>query len=376
MMVCSANSFYLTGWLTDDLTEKYEVAPLALALNESFISIALAYGLVAPVVSAYRTSQCLIQAVSPGASPLLQLPHMTPSIAQAIEGPNTKSHFTIQHFMELPEYQRRKLATDQSNVLTPSQYNEAVSVARQLPLLKVEKAFFKVMGERYVLPSSLVQFVVKARIIPPGTLNVPEVNATDLEDIDPSEDDLDALLGRKPPKNLRTKSLDDESTNTELQNNKTTQLPLAYAPYFPRDHSPRWHLFLGESKQGRVAVPPTSFATVEKPLYDKDGKPTFNMQTFKLQFQAPPQVGQYTFVMHLICDSYVGMDSKQEVTLHVEDSTKAEAMESEDEISEPDEGAFSLFPYSRSKASSLTKYLSTNPSPSPLSSLLFPSPPH
>ncbi|RAL59482.1 hypothetical protein DID88_006597 [Monilinia fructigena] len=66
----------------------------------------------------------------------------------------------------------------------------------------VEKAFFKVTGEKFITPSSLVSFVVKGRFIPPGSENVPEVNELDLEDIDPDEDDLDAILGRakKPAK--------------------------------------------------------------------------------------------------------------------------------------------------------------------------------
>lgn len=70
------------------------------------------------------------------------------------------------------------------------------------------------------------------------------------------------------------------------------------------------------------------------------------MQTFKCQFQAPQQVGKYPFVMHLVCDSYVGMDAKMEVVLDVEDQAKAEVMAEEDEISEPDEGTYSIRPFS------------------------------
>ncbi|KAL8720465.1 MAG: hypothetical protein Q9225_002690 [Loekoesia sp. 1 TL-2023] len=87
-----------------------------------------------------------------------------------------------------------------------------------------------------------------------------------------------------------------------------------------------------------MAVPPFTFTTFNKPLFDeKTGNPTFNMQTFKCQFQAPPQVGKYPFVMHLVCDSYVGMDSKMDVLLEVEDASKGAEMVEEDEISEPDE---------------------------------------
>ena len=238
---------------------------------------------------------------------------------------------------DLPEYQRRKLATDKPGLLDPTQYNAAVAVARQLPRLRVERAFFKCRGERYIVTGSLVQFVVKARFVPPGTANVPEVAPQDLEDPDPPEDgEEDTPATRSKSGAARRgviKNTDAETTGDEVP-------PLAHAPYFPRDHSPRWNLFLADARQQRVVVPPTTISTFEHVPFDADGKPTFAMQTLKLQFAAPPQAGQYTFMMHLVCDSYVGMDEKREVTLVVEDARKAVEIESEEEISEPEEGEF------------------------------------
>ena len=312
-------------------------------MNESFIAICLAHGSMPPLLSAYRASQCILQAIPPKASPLLQLPYITHSIAQAIEGKSARKHLTIQQFMAMPEYQRRKLATDQPGTLTPQQYNDAVSVARQIPLVKVEKVFFKVMGEKHIIPSSLVQFVVKARVIPPGIVNIPEVNELDLEDIDPDESDVDALLGRKPPKNSIAKNADGTKPQQATEDEPVAP-PLAFAPYFARDHSPRWHIFLGESKQHRVAVPPSTTTTFSKPIFDDTGRPTFKMQTMKLQFQAPPQPGSYTFVFHLVCDSYLGMDSRKEATLVVEEAEKGDRISEEEEISEPDEGESPFFP--------------------------------
>ncbi|OCK78072.1 hypothetical protein K432DRAFT_427529 [Lepidopterella palustris CBS 459.81] len=300
--------------------EKYEVAPIALQLNEAFTSIALAYGNTKAVLSAYHTSQNLIQALAPNASPLEQLPYITAVIARGIEGEGSRTHMSIQDFMRIPADQRKQRAVA-PGLLTETEYKSAVAIAKQLPFLQVEKTFFKVVGERFVTPSSLVQFVIKARIIPPGSVNVPDVNESDLEDIDAAEGDVDAITGRK----------DDKAGQ------KPIQPPLAHAPYFARDRSPRWHVYLADSKQGKIAVPPFTFSTFDKPLLDESGKPTFNVQTFKMQFGAPPQAGRYTFVMHLICDSYVGMDTKMEVTLVVEEASKAEVMEEEDEISEPDE---------------------------------------
>lgn len=305
------------GTLND---EKFEVAPVALRLNEAYTAIALAYGNTKAVLSAYKTSQNIIQALRPGASALEQLPHFSPTVAKAAEAERARSHLSIQEFMRVPEAERKsRLLT--SGLLSQDQYSTAMSVASRIPLFNIEKAFFKVVGERFVTPSSLVQFVLKGRFIPAGANDIPEVNPKDLLDIDPEEGDVAAITGRK----------------NDRSGEKPIQPPLAHAPYYARDHAPRWHIFLADSKQGRVAVPPFTFSTFDKPILDESGNPTFNVQTLKMQFGAPPQAGSYTFVMHMICDSYIGMDTKMEVTLVVEDASKAEEVEEEEEISEPEE---------------------------------------
>ncbi|KAL4880184.1 Sec63 Brl domain-containing protein [Aspergillus karnatakaensis] len=310
--------------------EKYEVAPIALSLHEAFTAIALAFGNLRPVLGSFRAAQSLIQAVPPGSSPLLQLPYFTNEVVKSVEGEDAKNHFTVQKFMKFPEDKRRALTVG-SGLLSEEQYTAAISVAKQLPHLQVSKAFFKVMGEKVITPSSLVQLVVKARFIPPGATNVPEVNPADLEDVDPEEGDLDALMGRGPSRNRSVKFADGQNKGERIQP------PLAHAPYFARDHSPRWHVFLADGKQGKISVPPFTFTTFDKPLFDEAGNPTYNVQTLKCQFQAPPQVADFPFVMHLVCDSYLGLDSKQDITLHIEDPAKAAAVLEEDDISEPDE---------------------------------------
>ncbi|KAG0158500.1 hypothetical protein PDIDSM_6015 [Penicillium digitatum] len=296
-------------------SEKYEAAPVALALTEAFTAISLAFGNLGPIIGAFKTSQNLIQAVSPGSSPLLQLPHFTDAIVNSVEGEDSKEHFSVQRYMALPEAQRRSLTVG-AGLLSDKQYNDAVLVAKQLPMLHPERIFFKVMGEKVITPSSLVQLVVKARFIPPGSTSVPLVNPLDLEDIDPDEDDLEALMGRKPAKNRAATMEDGKKRAT------TPRLPT---------------IFLADGKQGKMAVPPFTFTTFDKPIFDEAGQPTFNVQTLKMQFQAPPQVGDFTFILHMICDSYLGLDVTAQITLHIDDPAKAAAVEEEDDISEPDE---------------------------------------
>lgn len=308
---------------------KYEIVPLARTLNQSFAAIALAFGNIGPIEASFLANQHLVQALAPKASPLLQLPYFTSKIATAVEG-DSKTHMSVQQFMDLPEAQRRKLAVGR-DLLTDQQYKTMVSTAKQLPYLRVAKAFFKVTGERCIIPSSLVTLVIKGRFVPPGTENVPKVNELDLEDVDPAEDDLDSLMGRK---NRTIKGPDGKPVSVEEQ---SILPPLTFAPHYAREQTPKWYAFLSDSKQGKLAVPPFAFDKFDQPIFDEQGKPTFNMQTLKAQFAAPPQAGHYTFVMHVVCDSYVGFDTKMEVTLVVEDAARAAQMDAEDDISEPEE---------------------------------------
>ena len=311
---------------------KYQVAPIARALKDSFITISLAYGNIKPILGSLQINQHLVQALAPSASPLLQLPYFTPKIAAVAEQDHL-SHLSVQQFLDLPDSQRRELVVGK-DLLTEAQYKTAISVGKQIPYFRVAKAFFKVTGERVIIPSSLVSLVIKGRFVPPGTEKIPEVNELDLEDVDPPEDDLAALTGRKKT----IKGPDGKPISVEA---KAERPPLAFAPYYPRDQSPKWLAFLSDSKQGKIAVPPFSFGVFDHPLVDEQGNPTFAMQTFKAQFAAPPQPGHYTFVLHVVCDSYVGFDTRMEVTLVVEDASKVAEMTAEDDISEPEEGTYS-----------------------------------
>lgn len=314
--------------------EKYAVAVTAFQMNNAFTSISLPFNVLGPLLASFKTSQYLIQALTPGSPPALQLPHFTRELIKKISGGSSKSSLSVQRLMALPPKIRRNLCSDLSDV----QYNQAMKVASQMPHLQVAKAFFKVVGDRVVTPGSLVQLVIKARIIPPGTENVPEVNPQDLEDIDPEEGDLDAIRRERSGNDKTSKPVDDKEASDNDE--EAGQPSLAYAPYFAADHAPRWHVFLADSRAGRIAVPPFTFTAFNKRIFNDDGTPTFNVLTLKCPFQAPPQVAGFPFTMHIICDSYVGMDSRGEILLDVRDVSEANVVESEEEISEPDEGMF------------------------------------
>ena len=310
----------------------------------------LAWGNIRPLLSSYRVSQCLIQAVPPAPtnSPLLQLPYFTTPLCQHIatqmSDPNATA--TLHPFLTLPAAKRRSLTVGTvPPLLSPLQYATAMRVASLLPAPRIERAFFKVVGEKHLTPGALIQFVVKVRFVPPTVPqgSIPPVEPADLEDPDPKEGDLDALKGK-----TKRRTVHDPKTGkakTVFEEEDRVQPPLVHAPYYARDHAPRWRVFLADTRQAKVAVPPFTFATFDKPMFKTNEKgevltePTFAVQTLRMQFQAPPQVGDYHFTAWTVCDSYIGCDGVAEVMMKIEEPKEGEIIE-EDEVSEPEEGKF------------------------------------
>ena len=277
---------------------------------------------------------------------------------------------SVQSFMAVSETKRRAFTCGRNLISLPEFY-QSMSVAAQLPYARIETAFFKVTGERFITAGSLIQLIVKLRIIPPGTdpESIPPVDPSELEDPDPEEGDLDALHGRKNKKSDK-KTTDDEKETTNQGGDARVQPPLAHAPFYAREHSPTWRVFLADPKNGKVSVPPFSFRKFDAPVFKdpeestspntassptspthktkrsrsgsitftRTPQPTCAVQTLRMQFQAPPQEGAYPFNMHLICDSYVGLDSCIDITMHVQNANHAEDIEEEEDISEPEEG--------------------------------------
>ncbi|KAF3907453.1 hypothetical protein ABW21_db0208389 [Orbilia brochopaga] len=318
--------------------EKLDVAQDAVLWNNSLLAINLAFGITKPILASMRVNQNIMQAIPPGGSPLLQLPFFTEALCEKIEEFGAKDHWTIQRFMALPDAKRRQLCIGK-DALTEQQYKESMAVAQKIPILHVEKTFFKVQGEKTVTPHAICQLVIKVRVIPAG-VTPPPVDPKDLLDEDPEEDDIDALIGRDSPKRkTQTKATGDTAIPTNeveksaLVTSSEPPVPtLTHAPFFPAAALPRWHIFLADRRAGKMIIAPMTV------LQFPERTDNFQVQTFKLQFGAPPNAGEVHFQMHLVCDSYLGTDYKASIVLTVEEPRMLDSRpREEDEISEPEE---------------------------------------
>ncbi|OAJ38570.1 hypothetical protein BDEG_22478 [Batrachochytrium dendrobatidis JEL423] len=161
-----------------------------------------------------------------------------------------------------------------------------------------------VLGEPAIIPGAIVTLSVKLRSVYGG---------------------VEAMVGSDG------KPRDSEFTDPDVEAAKAKKwwkeskeiVHEPHAPYFFAVKKPTWWVIHANSKDNRVIC----FGKVVGLDDDK---------TVRLQFQAPPQAGTWTFQVIVKSDTYVGIDQKIDIKLIVLPESAA-PIESDDNISEPEE---------------------------------------
>ncbi|ORY81478.1 Sec63 Brl domain-domain-containing protein [Protomyces lactucae-debilis] len=268
-----------------------------LALHKTLMQICLAYGYLETTKNVMEGSACIVQALPPKSTPLAQLPHMTPALCHSIW--LAFDSLDVTGFLQLNETARRVALKE----LSDTQYAETLAVAKHIPALDCCRVDFQVAGETNVVANAIVHLVLKVR-----RAGLSSLDKTALLEEEEDEGDVEAILRA------------DERAAATAERDTT-----AFAPCFPAPPVNSYWFFMADHKQDRVIVGPGS-------VEDVGGQ----VRTFKLQFQAPPHAGMYTFQVHLKSDTYKDVDQVHHLELTVVDEA-AEADAGDDDISEPDE---------------------------------------
>ncbi|CDO70306.1 hypothetical protein BN946_scf184370.g7 [Trametes cinnabarina] len=274
-------------------------------LLNAMLNISMARNWLLPTIAAMRLHAYLAQAIAPSPVDLkvAQLPGIDPADASNL--PKSESSDYAAAISSLSKSDSPALP-------------EAQKALERLGKTEIVDASFKVIGERFVTPSSFVHLLVKLRLAPLAKdgsvvpLPKPEVN---------------------------------EKRDNEFLNSKkdTEDLPsgeyvsgYAHAPYWPANRKPSWWIVLADVKSNKVVVPPLKITDV--PVADPARG--IDYRTYKIQFQAPQTVGLFTWKVFVVSDTFVGDEAARDVVLKIDDPSVLAAEEdadAEDDISEPEE---------------------------------------
>ncbi|TRM68605.1 Sec63 Brl domain-containing protein [Schizophyllum amplum] len=184
---------------------------------------------------------------------------------------------------------------------------------------EIVEARFRVIGERIVTPSSIVHLVAKLRLRPP--LGAPPVEKDDSKASAKRTEqrEYDFLIGKTDAESLETIGAPESG--------------LAHAPLWPLPRKPAFYLILADPRQHKMVVPPLKVMDVP---YASDA----DYRSYKIQFQAPPNVGEFHWSVRLLSDTYIGEFQEQDIVLKIDDVSALNAEErdeEEDDISDPEE---------------------------------------
>ncbi|KAJ3113714.1 secretory subunit [Phlyctochytrium bullatum] len=278
--------------------EQIEVVERAVSVVPGLLQIASARFWLSSALSAIDFSQMIVQATFAPFGPMSQLPSMSAEIFKHF---NTKKRQirSIRELLELDDTERKDLLRS----LSDQEFEDLISVASQYPILKVRKALFSVIGESNITPSSIVTLHVKIEMITPQQLRAEKGQPVTLE-MDP----------------------EGEEKKAQWFERKDSQAYPAHAPFFPSVRNPTWWVMLGDKANNRLIC---------LGKITDIGPPGAPVRSARLQFQAPPKPGVWTFQVFIKCDSVIGCDGLVEARLVVDEAPAVE--EIEDDISEPDE---------------------------------------
>ncbi|TFK66638.1 hypothetical protein BDN72DRAFT_799683 [Pluteus cervinus] len=256
-----------------------------------------------------RLQAYLVQALLPGSEKL-----------QFTQFPGVKSEELADLSPDVKDVTDLVSALEKKHDSRVSDIKKAADKWGRLELVDVS---FKVIGERVVVPSSIVFLLVKLRITPP--------TASKVEQKELSVDETKRLIKRNEEKDHQF--LISRKETEDLPENAIPS-GYAHAPFWPANRKPSWWIVLADDKSGRVVVPPMKISDVPfaNPKEDRD------YRSYKLQFQAPPNTGLFTWKIYIVSDSFVGEEISRDIVLKIDDASVLAAEDQpEDDISDPDE---------------------------------------
>ncbi|KAL4241273.1 hypothetical protein ABKN59_000029 [Abortiporus biennis] len=281
------------------LADQRQVLLQTPVLLNSLLNICISRNWLVPTLAVMRLQAYIVQALVPGeeSSKFAQLPRITQIDADQL----VKEANSVDELIALLKEKGDDRVQD---------VQKAASKWGKLDLVD---ASFKVIDDRVVSPSSIVYLVVKARLTPPSGDVIPAVPESAAHD---EERDSEFLNGRKDAEERYS----DNSKNV-----------WAHAPHWPVNRKPSWWIVLADAKSNRIVVPPMKITDVP---YATPSSPEI-YRSYKLQFQAPPNVQVFTWKLYVVSDTFVGEEVTRDVILRIEEAVAID--EEEDDISDPEE---------------------------------------
>ncbi|KAH9843634.1 Sec63 Brl domain-containing protein [Rhodofomes roseus] len=271
-------------------------------LLNSMLNISVSRNWLQPTLSVMRLHAYLAQAILPGQDHLrlAQFPDVSPDEAATLAPPEGANTDAVTELIETLEQRSDVRAS------------EVRKAAQRWGRVELVDAALRVFGERCITPQAYINIVLKLRLSPPGAPHANGDAQTDGRSEEQREEEF--LAGKTDMEDLPG----DDGVS------------YAHAPYWPAHRKPSWWAVMSDARSNKIMIAPMKISDI--PM-----GPQYRM--YRQQFQGPPQSGLNRWRLHLISDTFIGEELVHDMEWKVEDPSVVNVveMESEDEISEPEE---------------------------------------
>lgn len=245
-------------------------------------------------------------------SEVLQLPHMTMTLAKKVAEHDMVAKQGIQGLWKVPDAERKALLCGEKG-MTDEQYAECMRALSEWPRIEMVDAYFTVVGEERVNAGSMMHLVLKLRLLPlkrDGSL-LRHGRRLDAKNKDGQD-------------SVRPGTSEDAKPNEAHSGRQ--RMGYVYAPHFCEERRPQWFMQMGDNKNDHLILSPTKFGDVG----------VTETRVVHMPIIAPPEPGLYVFQVDVASDSYVGSNASKLMRLYVAEQLMPKP-EEEDEISDPEE---------------------------------------
>ncbi|KAF8820499.1 putative activating signal cointegrator 1 complex subunit 3 [Cardiosporidium cionae] len=250
--------FNRTSISTDLTADQVDIVEISLRLVQGLVDVISSNGWLHPALVAMELSQMIVQALTSSHSPLKQLPHFTSALIDQAKG------YTLYEKEEGVEEEGAEYSIeDVFDFMNMEDENRSLLLKSltQAQLVDVAKAC-----NRY--PVITVDYTI--------------------------ENSSDVMPGSSVKCTIQLeRDMTDEAVG------------LVCAPFFPKEKDEQWWLVIGEPNTNSLRA--IKRLTVTKPS-----------TTVKLEFDAPASSGNYTHLLYLMSDSYLGCDQEYKFDLAVQ----------------------------------------------------------
>lgn len=288
------------------LCDQQLIVQKSITLLDGMVQICVARDWVRLMQTIVTVQQSIVQALHDDSHQLTQLPFVSADVAKTFKQRkrNVKSLMDFLTLSSEDQITAMKHASD-------DEFKSILSVAYSFPVVEMVSVTAKVLGYDKIIPGSIITLTVKLAVTSLNKKNDETATLADSPKEAAAHDDEGENVLLDEEGNIIDEGVTAKGPLLSRSASAAASPPPIHAPFFPQARTCGWWVFVA-SKNNNFIVSPTKVTGISE----------HEPRTVTFNFPSPSQPTTFTLMVHVKCDSIVGLDTMKEITVKVVESDK------------------------------------------------------